>query len=151
MRKKVSPFIWVGVPILLAVGCSTGSRDSSVSYSPTLKQSVTPTSDRAATRLYSTPDVSVGATARPPGATSQDWQLAEEIRALLSSDEKLGNAPMAAVVNNGVVTLRGGVRNEKDRRNLIERISALPGVQRVDDEMEFKNPLGIGPGETKSY
>jgi osmotically-inducible protein OsmY len=112
---------------------------------------MTPTSDRTGERLYAVPDATVSATPVPRGATSQDWQLAEEIRALLSSDEKLGNAPMAAVVNNGVVTLRGGVRNEKDRRKLIEQISALPGVQRVDDQMELKNPLGIGPGETKSY
>jgi len=87
----------------------------------------------------------------PAGASNQDWQLAEEIRALLSANPKLGNAPMAAVVNNGVVTLRGSVRNKTDRRRLIEQIAALPGVQRVDDQMEFGNPSGIGVGETKSY
>jgi len=58
---------------------------------------------------------------------------------------------MAAVVKNGVVTLRGGVRNQKARAKIRDEISRLPGVKRVDDEMELKNPLGIGAGETKSY
>jgi len=102
-------------------------------------------------RVYTTPESSAEVTARPAGATSQDWQLAEEIRGLLTADPKLGNAPMAAVVNNGVVTLRGSVRNEKDRERLRQQIGALPGVQRVDDEMEFKNLLGVGTGEAKTY
>jgi osmotically-inducible protein OsmY len=102
-------------------------------------------------RVYTTPDSQTEVTAQPAGAKSQDWQLAEEIRGLLTADPKLGNAPMAAVVNNGVVTLRGGVRNEKDRERLKQQIGALPGVQRVDDEMEFKNPQHVGTGESKSY
>ena len=58
---------------------------------------------------------------------------------MLMSGRKLGNAPMAAAVNNGVVTLRGDVRNKKDREKLRNEIAALPGVQRVDDQMEFNN------------
>jgi hypothetical protein len=49
-------------------------------------------------RIYANP----APTAVPQGASSQDWKIAEEVRALLSADPKLGNAPMAAVVNNGV-------------------------------------------------
>ena len=144
-------FTWLGLPVLLAVGCAERGRDASVSYSPALTDAYPATSDRAEARAY--PQALSGAevTSTPPGATQQDWVLAEEIRALLTQNQKLGKAPMAAVVNNGVVTLRGGVRNEKERQALREQISQLPGVQRVEDEMEHKNPLGIGPGETKSY
>src|SRR5215469_13612170 len=98
MKKKAGSLVWLTVPILLAVGCSTSSRDSSVSYSPALQESASPTSDRSSARVYSTttPETTISETPVPKGASSQDWQLAQEIRGLLSSDEKLGNAPMAA-------------------------------------------------------
>jgi osmotically-inducible protein OsmY len=102
-------------------------------------------------RVYTDQGATVSTTSVPQGASSQDWQIAQEIRSLLSADPKLGNAPMAAVVNNGVVTLRGDVRNKKDRQKLHDQIAALPGVVRVDDQMEFRNPLETVPGETKSY
>ena len=124
MKRKVRSLLWLTVPALLAAGCSTGSHDSSVSYSPALSEPLTPTSDRPVARVYTTPESSAEVTARPAGATSQDWQLAEEIRGLLTADPKLGNAPMAAVVNNGVATLRGGVRNEKDRERPKQQIGA---------------------------
>lgn|SRR6185369_1894875 len=151
MKGRCNKLMWLGVPILLAAGCAEHEREASVSYSPALTQPMSPTSDRAEPRVYSEPTTSADATAPPPGAASQDWALAEEIRSLLKSNPKLGDAPMAAVVKNGVVTLRGGVRNQKARAKIRDEISRLPGVERVDDEMELKNPLGIGAGETKSY
>jgi hypothetical protein len=36
MKKKVRYFCLVDGPFLVAVGCSSNSRDASVSYSPTL-------------------------------------------------------------------------------------------------------------------
>jgi osmotically-inducible protein OsmY len=153
MKKSIKTLVWLATPVLLIAGCSQSHRDSSVSYSPALmeSQSVTPTSDRSDIRAYpeqpSDSDISVV----PQGASTQDWALAQEIRSMLMSDRKLGNAPMAAVVNNGVVTLKGDVRNEKDRQRLHDAIARLPGVQRVEDEMEFKNPLDKSAGETKNY
>ena len=150
MKKNLKSLAWLAVPILLAAGCADRDHDASVSYSPALSGSVEPTSDRDVARAY--PEgPSTTAVSTPPGANSQDWALAEEIRGLLTSQPKLGNAPMAAVVNNGVVTLRGGVRNDKDRQRPHDEIARLPGVRRIDDQMERKNPLGIGAGESKSY
>ena len=137
--------------MLLAVGCAETHRDSSVSYSPALSEPVTATSDRPETRAYPAPTAGSTATVAPQGASPQDWQLAEEIRSLLMSDPTLGKEQMAAVVNNGVVTLRGHVRNEKERERLREQIGRLPGVQRVDDQLEFKRTLGIGRGEANSH
>ena len=153
MKRNLKNIVWLGVPLLLAAGCAENRRDASVSYSPALteSQSVTPTSDRDVFRAYPDTQSSIGFRSPPPGANSQDWQLAEEIRGLLTSQRKLGQAQMVAVVNNGVVTLKGGVRNDRERARLREEIARLPGVQRVDDEMELKNPTGIGRGESKNY
>jgi osmotically-inducible protein OsmY len=155
MRKSIKYLAWLAAPIVLAVGCAENRRDPSVSYSPALSESVAPTSDRATERVYpetsANTSANIEATAPPPGAGPEDWKLAEEIRSLLTANPKLGNAPMAATVNHGVVTLRGSVRNKKDREQLREEIARLPGVQRVDDQMDFKNPLGVGSGESKTY
>lgn len=151
MKRNLKNIVWLGVPLLLVVGCAENRRDASVSYSPALTESVTPTSDRDAFRAYPDTRSSIDFRSPPPGANSQDWQLAEEIRGLLTSQRKLGQAQMVAVVNNGVVTLKGGVRNDRERARLREEIARLPGVQRVDDEMELKNPTGIGRGESRNY
>ena len=152
MKKSFNNLVWLSVPLLLAVGCAERERASSVSYSPALSESsesFTPTSDRTGARVYASPAAS-DQFAPPPGAAPQDWNVAEEVRSLLRSEPKLGNAPMAAVVKNGVVTLRGSVRNENERERLREEVARLPGVLRVDDQMEFKNPLRSTPGESKN-
>lgn len=151
MKKNLKKMVWVSLPVILLAGCAESPRSSSVSYSPALTEPAAPTSDRAETRVYSEAPAAVGQYAPPPGASSADWTLAEEIRSMLTAEPKLADAPMAAVVNNGVVTLRGGVHNDKERQRIREKISHLPGVSRVDDEMELKNPLNIGHGETKTY
>lgn len=152
MKQSIKQLIYVSVPVLLAAGCAESRHDASVSYSPALTESFSPTSDRSETRVYQAPQPSsVEVTAVPSGATPQDWALAEEIRGLLTSDRTIGKARVAAVVNNGVVTLRGNVRNDKERERLREEIARLPGVQRVDDQLGYKNPLGIGAGVSKSY
>ena len=151
MKKRLNTLVWLAVPMLLAVGCAETHRDASVSYSPALSEPLPATSDRPEARVYAAPDAATTATAAPQGASPQDWTLAEEIRSLLMSDRTLGKAPMTAVVNNGVVTLRGEFRNEKERRRVHDEIARLPGVQRVDDQLEHGRPLGIGAGETRNY
>jgi osmotically-inducible protein OsmY len=151
MKKRLNNLVWLTVPMLLAVGCADAHRNSSVSYSPALSEPATATSDRPEARAYPAPDAATTATVAPQGASPQDWTLAEEIRSLLMSDRTLGKAPMTAVVNNGVVTLRGEFRNEKERQRLHDEIAKLPGVQRVEDQLEHGRPLGIGAGETKNY
>jgi BON domain len=150
MKNKLKNMVWVTLPIILVAGCAESPPAPSVSYNPALTEPLAPTSDRAPDRVYSEAPAAVGQYAPPPGANSADWAAAEEIRALLTSDPKLGNAPMITVVKSGVVTLRGGVRNDKDRQRLRDEIGRLPGISRVDDEMELKNPLGTVSGETKN-
>jgi len=151
MKKSLNNLVWLTVPLLLALGCAENRRDSSVSYSPALSESVSPTSDRPETRVYSAPPASgADVTTVPAGANSQDWALAQEIRSLLMSDRTIGKAPVVATVKSGIVTLHGEVRNERERERLRNEIAALPGVQRVDDQLEFKNPLGIGAGVSRN-
>lgn len=151
MKRNVMCLVWLGVPLLLAVGCADNRRDASVSYSPALTGSYAATSDRPVSRVYPNTSANIDVTTPPAGASSQDWTVAEEIRSLLTTDRNIGKAPMAAVVNHGVVTLRGSVRNQRERDRLRNEIASLPGVQRVDDQLDFKNSLGMGPGTAENY
>lgn len=151
MKNHLGTLAWLAVPALLIAGCSE-NRPASVSYSPALSESVTPTSSRPETRVYPAPPASAPDVATaPPGASPQDWALAQEIDSLLMNDRTIGKAPMAAIVRNGVVTLRGDVRNQSEHQRLVDEISHLPGVQRVDDQLGYKNPTGIGAGVSESY
>lgn len=152
MKRNLKSLVWLSVPVLLAVGCAENRRDPSVSYSPALSDSYAPTSNRDTARVYPGTPSNTDVTAPPRGANNQDWQVGQEIRSLLMSNPKLGNAPMAATVNNGVVTLRGTFHSERERQELRDEIARLPGVQRVDDQLTFGNPTSnLGVGEAKNF
>ena len=65
-------------------------------------------------------------TAPPPGAGGQDWALAQQIQSVLMSDRHL-DSHVAAVVNNGVVTLRGGVKSKREHERIREEIGRVSG------------------------
>jgi uncharacterized lipoprotein YajG len=149
MKKNLKSLIWLSVPVLLAVGCAETRRDPSVSYSPALSQSYTPTGS-AMPRAYPDDSSNVTLTAPPPGAGSQDWALAQQIQSVLMADHRL-DSQVAAVVKGGVVTLRGGVKSNRERERLREEISRVPGVVRVDDQLGAGDPIGLGSGTSQNY
>src|SRR5690348_4224810 len=73
MKRNLKNIVWLGVPLLLVVGCAENRRDASVSYSPALTESVPPTSDRDVFRSYPDTQSSIDFRSPPPGANSQDW------------------------------------------------------------------------------
>lgn len=87
----------------------------------------------------------------PPGAPSEDWDLAETIRAELTRDKSLAHSPMEAVVKNGTVTLRGYAPNQHARQRIHDRIASLPGVKQVNDQMEIKNTFGPWKGVNRDF
>src|SRR5438445_13054544 len=114
MKRNLRLLFWLSVSALVAVGCADNRKDSSVSYRPGLSDnssptsgSYTPTSGSDTQRAYPTEPSNVDVTAPPPGAGGQDWALAQQIQSVLMSDRNI-DSHVAAVVKNGVVTLRGG-------------------------------------------
>src|SRR5579862_264406 len=149
--KNLNKMLWLVTPVLLIAGCAESRPAPSDAYSPALTEPSTPTSDRPESRVYAETSTSADKYSPPQGADAGDWAVAEEIRYMFTADRTLGRTPMAAVVKKGVVTRRGGVSNHKERERLRNEISTLPGVARVDDQLEPHNPLDLGPGEAKNY
>ncbi len=76
-------------------------------------------------------------------ASSSDTAIGQQIYHMLIAERSLAPGPnqVTASVRDGVVTLTGQVPRSKNKEQLRSAISAIPGVQRVDD-----SGLGIGLG-----
>lgn len=99
---------------------------------------VAPTSDRPVERVYpATPPVVTVPSNPPPGVNAADVALATSVSQLLKGDRSLAEATrnVEATVENSVVTLRGTVPTDHDRDELVERVSRIPGVTRVRDQL----------------
>ena len=71
--------------------------------------------------------------------------LKYEVMAALAADEKLWNQPINIMASNGIITLRGMVKNEKTKQALIATVKGVEGV--VDCETvisETETPMKRG-------
>jgi len=59
----------------------------------------------------------------------EDLSLSCEVKAALASDDKLWNVPVAVKTENGVVTLRGHVKDDKVREELALLVNQVKGVK----------------------
>ena len=128
----IFPFV-----LVLVSGCE--SPRQSMAYSP---PTVPPTSARPDVRVYSAPPPPViteppSSFATPPPVADPDVALAQSISQLLKGEPGLASIScnVEARVNHGFVTLRGTVPTENDRELIKDRVSKLPGVARVTDEL----------------
>ena len=69
-----------------------------------------------------------------------DLVLVQEVRQRLVSDPTLSFRAknMIVVVQGGVVTLRGPVVDEVEHDLVIAKVASIPGLQRVDDRLEYE-------------
>lgn len=147
----VPAFVSAGLLLVLISGCAHQSAQTQPTFSQLPPAPLAPTSDRGDTALAPMANENIFSVAPPPGAPAEDWALAETIRAELTKDKKLVHAPMEAVVNKGVVTLRGYAPTQRARQQLHERIASLPGVQQVDDQIQVKNAAGWWRGVNRDF
>jgi hypothetical protein len=113
----------------LACGCIESHRKA-VYYAPVPPP--TPTSTSPDVRVYSNPE-----STPPPNVAPGDIALATSISQLLKGESHLAgiSSQVTVRVRNGIVTLSGSVRTEQDRTEIINRVSQLPGVNEVRDEL----------------
>jgi hyperosmotically inducible protein len=78
-----------------------------------------------------------GSTATDQPATKEDVSLVRSVRRTLVADASLSMRAKNAVVvaRDGVVTLRGNVADPVERKLVVVKVSAVPGVVRVDDRL----------------
>jgi osmotically-inducible protein OsmY len=75
--------------------------------------------------------------ARTPAQQVADTALAARVETALRTDRYVDADHVTVEANRGVVTLRGQVSDEWDRRGVLRISAAVPGVQRVVDQLEM--------------
>lgn len=122
----------------LACGCIESHRKA-VYYTPVPPAPTyapvpppTPTSERPDVRVYSNPE-----TPPAPNVAPGDVALANSISQTLKGDSHMADISSSVLVKvrNGIVSLRGSVPTERDRTEVINRVSELPGVREVHNEL----------------
>lgn len=74
------------------------------------------------------------------GESEADRTITQEIRkAVVGHDQLSTNAKNVKIItNNGVVTLRGPVKNESERSTIASFAQKTGGVKRVDNQLEIE-------------
>lgn len=150
IKRNLSRILCLSIPALLVAGCAENRRDPSVSYRPGVTENYTPTSNSDLQRAYPSDASAVSRVATPAGASADDWALAQQIQSVLMTDRRL-DSQVAAVVNHGVVTLKGGIKSKRERERLRDEIGRVPGVVRVDDQLGAGDPIGLGSSTSQNY
>lgn len=149
--RRISRLLWLALPLGLTVGCAHTQNYATAQFAPLPTAALAPTSNRAEPRIYAGGTGFAEDYSAPPGASPADWNLAEEIRDRLTTDHAWKASPVTAVVNNGQVTLRGEVPNDTQRREVTQMVASLPGVQRVNDQLQLGNPAVFWKRSNANY
>jgi osmotically-inducible protein OsmY len=82
-----------------------------------------------------------GATKTPgdQAENEQDRNITQEVRKAVTSDDSLStNAKNVKIItNDGNVTLRGPVKDEKEKSEIEAKAKQVAGVKRVDNQLEI--------------
>jgi hyperosmotically inducible periplasmic protein len=75
------------------------------------------------------------------GNNAADLNVTQAIRKALMADDSLsGNAKNVKVItNNGVVTLRGPVKSDAEKKSVESKAFAAAGSNRVDDQIDIQS------------
>lgn len=78
-------------------------------------------------------------TGMPRSETEADRALAQKIHETIAADNaaSIDLKRIKVVVINGVVTLRGTVRNDNEKNELTGKVKAISGVKSVDNQLEI--------------
>ena len=75
-------------------------------------------------------------TADTMSAKPADQQLVKQIRGVIRKDVGASANDIHVALKDGVVTLKGKVANDSQKQDLEKQINALPGVDRVEDNLQ---------------
>lgn len=139
MSKNALKFLFCTGLLASVVGCASTQNERAPIYSDLPARPLTPTSEQSTERVYDGQENSAPTTV-PSGVATEDWALNDRLRTLFLDNKKLAPPPseVSAVVDqkeHGVVHLSGHIVSTTARRRVVQEVSKIPGVTRVDDHM----------------
>jgi hyperosmotically inducible protein len=123
------------VLMFLIVGCSKNNQ--SKNDQPT--QTATVEADNTGRNVRDRSDVTK--TPTDQAENEADRAITQSIRQNIASASSLStNAKNVKIITvDGAVTLRGPVKSEKEKADIVARAQQIAGVKRVDDQLEITN------------
>src|SRR4029450_5217802 len=120
------------IPAFLVIGCSR-DRDTR----PTPQSSAAVEADNSGRNVRDRNDATK--TAEDQSENEADRTITQNIRKTINSDESLStNAKNVKIItNDGIVTLRGPVKSEKEKVDIEAKAKQVSGVKRVDNQLEI--------------
>lgn len=155
MSKNALKFLFCAGLLASAAGCANTQNQRAPIYSDLPTKPLTPTSGQSTERVFEGQE-SPAPTAVPSGVASEDWALNDRLRTLFLDNKKLAPPPseVTAVVDqkeHGVVHLSGHIINTTARRRVVEEVSKIPGVTRVDDHMIIGSHQPSGTADLQKH
>jgi len=139
--------------LLWAAGCASTQPETASTYNDFPPESLTPTSDNQAQRVYTDDKtgqvINAPRLAPPPGASEENWAITQSIHEALLADRTLAPYPGEATAildkdSKGLVRLKGTIINDQERKRFRDTIAQIPGVKQVDDQMVVAAPSPQG-------
>jgi hyperosmotically inducible periplasmic protein len=123
------------VLLLIAMGCGRDDR----SKTDTPPQTAAVEADNTGRNVRDRNEAS-----KTPGDQSEneaDRAISQNIRQRIVADESLStNAKNVKIITiDGTVTLRGPVKSEKEKADIVAKAQQIAGVQKVDNQLEVSN------------
>ncbi|HVY48751.1 MAG TPA: BON domain-containing protein [Minicystis sp.] len=80
-------------------------------------------------------------TPKDQGNGAVDLQITKDVRQKLMADDRLSTDAknVKVITTGGVVTLKGTVKDEAERRAVVAAARSVATTQRVDDQLDVKN------------
>jgi hyperosmotically inducible protein len=91
------------------------------------------------TRVNGRDRTTAAITSGDPGKIESDWTITQRIRQGVMRDDALSNRAknVKIITMTSVVTLRGPVKSEKERADVVAIAQGTDGVKRVDNRLEI--------------
>jgi hyperosmotically inducible protein len=143
IRKMTSVLVFSS--LFLAVACSNATKTETAepSSNPPATSSTPPANTDADNTARNANNSTLAQTPAAQGENATDLQISAAIRMAVVDDKTLSvNAHNVKIITaNGVVTLRGPVKSEEEKRKIEATAKQVAGVTRVDNLLEVeKNP-----------
>jgi len=129
--KQIAVFFFLAG--LVIAGCGNDRSDKSVSQSPAVQP------DNSGRNVRDRNDQTK--TAGDQSESEADRTISQNIRQALTADDSLStNGKNAKIITiDGTVTLRGPVKNDKEKSAIGAKAQQIAGVKNVDNQLEITN------------
>ncbi|BAC91225.1 BON domain-containing protein [Gloeobacter violaceus] len=142
--SDVSRFGILAVALMLLISCAPGSEsresaERSLEYAERSVEAAGQAIREQTREATESVDRNIDQTGRNLQRTAGDTAIVTKVKGILAADPLVQSFAIDVQSSEGVVTLRGEVKNDAQRRRALEDAQSVKGVVQVVDQLTLKN------------